>query len=162
MAKSKTQNKTGKRQIARLESEVGKQLRQIATEKGVTAQALMGEALDYLSSKYGVTQPMKRLTIDVPADLYHRLSAACAQRHLKITDVVLDLLAREFSRDQGGPIESSGQRDGATPIESSGQRDGGMPIESSGQRDVGAPTESSVAQLETTHHEPIVGLGDFR
>ena len=80
---------------------------------------------------------MKRLAIDVPANLYHRLSAACAQRQLKITDAVRDLLAREFSRDQGGPIESSAQRD------------------------AGAPTESS-DQLETTHHEPIVGLGDFR
>jgi hypothetical protein len=137
LAKSKAQNKIGKRQIAHLEPEVGKQLRQIAAEKGITAQALMGEALDYLSVKYGVAQPMKRLTIDVPADLYHRLSVACAQRQLKLTDLVRGLLAREFSRDQGAPIVSSGPRDVGAFIESSGQ-------------------------LETSHHEPIVGIGDFR
>jgi len=135
MAKSKTQNRTAKRQIANLEPEVGRQLRQIADEKGITAKALMSEALDYLSTKYGIAQPMKRFAIEVPADLYHRLSAVCAQRQIKIADIVRELIECEFSRERNLAVVSGGTHEVA-PIESSRQ--------------------------ETTHHAPIVGSGDFR
>jgi len=120
MAKSKTQNRTAKRQIANLEPEVGRQLRQIADEKGITAQALMSEALDYLSTKYGIAQPMKRFTIEVPADLYHRLSAVCARRQIKIADMVRELIECEFSRERNLAVVSGGTHEVA-PIESSRQ-----------------------------------------
>ena len=41
-------------------------------------------------------QRMKRLTIDVSADLHTRLKLECTRRGLKIADVVRDLLEREF------------------------------------------------------------------
>jgi hypothetical protein len=42
------------------------------------------------------TQPMKRLNIDVAADLHTRLKLECTKRGLKIADVLRDVLEREF------------------------------------------------------------------
>jgi ParG len=39
---------------------------------------------------------MKRFTIDVPLDLHCRVKTACAQRGLKMADVLRDLLEHEF------------------------------------------------------------------
>ena len=39
---------------------------------------------------------MKRLTIDVPADLHRRLKLACAESGQKIADVVRDMLTRKY------------------------------------------------------------------
>jgi hypothetical protein len=44
----------------------------------------------------GSAAPMKRFTIDVPVELHRRVKAACAQRGLKMADVLRDLLEREF------------------------------------------------------------------
>ena len=41
-------------------------------------------------------EPTKRFTIDVPASLHRRIKAVCAQRGLKVSSVLRDLLAREF------------------------------------------------------------------
>lgn len=43
-----------------------------------------------------VQEPMKRLTIDLPADLHRRVKRGCADRGIKMADVVRDLLDREF------------------------------------------------------------------
>jgi hypothetical protein len=40
--------------------------------------------------------PMKRFTIDVPVELHRRVKTGCAQRGLKMADVLRDLLEREF------------------------------------------------------------------
>jgi hypothetical protein len=42
------------------------------------------------------SEPMKRFTIDVPIDLHRRVKAACAQRSLKMADVLRELLEGEF------------------------------------------------------------------
>lgn len=39
---------------------------------------------------------MKRLTIDIPADLHRRVKRECADRGVKMADVVRDLLLAEF------------------------------------------------------------------
>ena len=39
---------------------------------------------------------MKRFTIDVPLALHRRVKTACAQRGLKMADVLRELLEREF------------------------------------------------------------------
>ena len=41
-------------------------------------------------------EPMKRFTIDVPLALHRRVKTACAQRGLKMADVLRELLEREF------------------------------------------------------------------
>lgn len=43
--------------------------------------------------------PMKRLTIDVPADLHARIKAQCAMRGVKMADAVRALLERHFTDD---------------------------------------------------------------
>jgi len=40
--------------------------------------------------------PMKRLSIDIPAELHTRIKVSCARRGLKIADEVRALLEREF------------------------------------------------------------------
>ena len=39
---------------------------------------------------------MKRLTIDLPAHLHRRVKRGCADREMKMADIVRDLLEREF------------------------------------------------------------------
>ena len=46
-------------------------------------------------------EPMKRFTIDVPAELHRRVRAACAKRGLKVSSVLRDLLEREFPEMSG-------------------------------------------------------------
>lgn len=41
-------------------------------------------------------EPMKRLTIDVPMALHRRVKRGCADRDIKMADLVRDLLSREF------------------------------------------------------------------
>jgi hypothetical protein len=42
------------------------------------------------------TEPMKRFTIDVPAQLHCRVKAECARRGAKMADVLREILEREF------------------------------------------------------------------
>lgn len=41
--------------------------------------------------------PMKRLTIDIPLELHRQVKRECADRGIKMADIVRDLLAKEFS-----------------------------------------------------------------
>lgn len=40
--------------------------------------------------------PTKRLTVDVPEDLHRRIKVDCAGKGVQISDVVRDILAKEF------------------------------------------------------------------
>ncbi|TVR96504.1 MAG: hypothetical protein EA406_11795 [Rhodospirillales bacterium] len=40
---------------------------------------------------------MKRLTIDVPADLHARIKSQCALRGVKMADAIRELLEQQFS-----------------------------------------------------------------
>jgi hypothetical protein len=44
---------------------------------------------------------MKRFTIDVPVELHRRVRAACTKRGLRPSNVLCDLLEREFSETSG-------------------------------------------------------------
>jgi len=39
---------------------------------------------------------MKRLTIDIPADLHRRIKTACAARETKIVDEIRELLLKKY------------------------------------------------------------------
>jgi len=41
--------------------------------------------------------PMKRLTIDIPADLHRRFKMDCADRGVKMADVLREMLERQYS-----------------------------------------------------------------
>ena len=40
--------------------------------------------------------PTKRLTVDIPEDLHRRIKVHCAGKGMQISDIVRDLLAKEF------------------------------------------------------------------
>lgn len=48
------------------------------------------------SPKFGMPGAMKRLTIDVPAELHANVKAGCARRGVKMSDAIRDLLERTF------------------------------------------------------------------
>ncbi len=48
------------------------------------------------SPKFGMPGAMKRLTIDVPAELHANVKAGCARRGVKMSDAIRDLLERNF------------------------------------------------------------------
>jgi len=48
-------------------------------------------------------EPMRRFTIDVPVELHRRVRAACAQRGLKVSSVLRDVLERP--RLHGLPVK---------------------------------------------------------
>lgn len=43
-------------------------------------------------------EPMKRFTIDVTEELHKRIKSQCAQRGVKMADVIRDILEREFPK----------------------------------------------------------------
>lgn len=43
-------------------------------------------------------EPMKRLTVDIPADLHREIKAACAMRGTKIAEEVRELLWRNYGK----------------------------------------------------------------
>ena len=47
-------------------------------------------------SRQQAEEKMKRLTIDIPADLHRQIKTGCAARGEKMADVVRELLLREF------------------------------------------------------------------
>lgn len=43
-----------------------------------------------------VEGPTKRLTVDIPEDLHRRIKVQCAMKDIQISDVVRDILVKEF------------------------------------------------------------------
>lgn len=60
------------------------------------ADAWVGAGTDD-TAKPASTEPMKRLTIDIPLELHRRVKRECADRGIKMADIVRELLDKEFS-----------------------------------------------------------------
>lgn len=62
-------------------------------------KAQISEALDKWvnqdSSKMDISS-MTRLNVNIPSELHKKIKAYCAQKGIKITDVINDLLEKEF------------------------------------------------------------------
>ena len=41
-------------------------------------------------------QPIRRLTIDLPAEMHHRIKRRCVERDETMSDVIRDILIKEF------------------------------------------------------------------
>lgn len=54
------------------------------------------EARELPAATKAASVPMKRFTIDVPADLHARIKAQCAVRGEKMADVIRAMLIAEF------------------------------------------------------------------
>ena len=59
-----------------------------------SAEAWVGTAEPAKPAKPDV--PTKRLTVDVPEDLHRRIKVDCAGKGVQISDVVRDILFKEF------------------------------------------------------------------
>ena len=56
------------------------------------------QADEFVSKGEATTEPTKRFTIDVPESLHRRIKMQCAMRGVKMSDVIRDLLEKEFQR----------------------------------------------------------------
>ena len=48
------------------------------------------------SSDNGASASLKRLTVNIPDELHHRIKVRCAHERLQISEVVRSLLTKEF------------------------------------------------------------------
>lgn len=55
----------------------------------------------WVSDRQGNTEPVKRLTIDVPLSLHQRVKSQCALRGENMADVVRELLVKHFEESPG-------------------------------------------------------------
>jgi hypothetical protein len=60
------------------------------------AAANSGSADDWVHDRERLTEPVKRLTIDIPESLHRRVKTACAMENLVMADVVRELLEHRF------------------------------------------------------------------
>jgi hypothetical protein len=77
-----------------------------------------GNADEWVSARPQPTEPVKRLTIDVPVSLHRRVKTACARENLVMADVVRELLDQRFPAT-AKPLESSNQSEATTADNSS-------------------------------------------
>lgn len=63
-----------------------------------TAKPAAADAWVESRSKSGESEPMKRLTIDVPESLHRSIKAQCALRGTKIADEVRELLLQKYGK----------------------------------------------------------------
>ena len=71
-----------------------------ATQPAPAAPALADQAkIEHWVAGRGRGEPMKRLTLDVPASLHARIKATCAMRGQKMNEVLLALLEEQFPKE---------------------------------------------------------------
>lgn len=51
----------------------------------------------WVTDRQATSEPMKRLTIDVPLSLHQRVKSQCAMKGDKMADVMRELLERHFN-----------------------------------------------------------------
>lgn len=62
-------------------------------------------------------EPTKRLTIDVPVSLHHRMKCQCAMDKLVMADVIRDLLVQRFPPETGagkGVVDTTNRKHDAS------------------------------------------------
>jgi len=60
----------------------------------------------------GGRKPYKRLTIDIPPDLHHRVKVGAAREGVRIVDVVTSFLARRFPQEVASVSPTEPQKHG--------------------------------------------------
>ncbi|HES75874.1 MAG TPA: hypothetical protein ENO09_02570 [bacterium] len=66
----------------------------IGTRPTARTQEQPGQADDWVKDR--ASEPMKRLTIDIPAELHRAIKTATASRGAKIADEVRELLLQKY------------------------------------------------------------------
>ncbi len=73
---------------------------------------------DWVQQKATVTEPIKRLTIDIPQSLHRLVKSQCVLRGVNMVDVVREFLDREFKpeyRDENTPKKPTSATKKRTP-----------------------------------------------
>ena len=75
------------------------------TKKTVTfaKPAALPTAEAWVAKRQPDPVPMKRFTVDVPAELHRRVKLGCVERGQNMTDLLRDLLEREFPVERTNP-----------------------------------------------------------
>jgi plasmid stability protein len=63
-----------------------------------------GSPDDWVNAREGVTEPTKRLTIDIPKSLHKRVKIGCAVAGKDMVDVVREFLEQRFPPTEKEPI----------------------------------------------------------
>ena len=74
----------------------------IIAKKGSVDRATRGSRAvrERPPNEYGLPVAMKRLTIDVSADLHSAIKVDCARRGIRMADAIRDILRNEFGADK--------------------------------------------------------------
>ncbi len=59
-------------------------------------QAIRRSPDHWVNERASESEPTKRFTVDVSIDLHRRVKIGCVERGVNMTDIVRDLLEREF------------------------------------------------------------------
>ena len=73
---------------------------------------------DWVQQKPAATEPIKRLTIDIPQSLHRLVKSQCVLRGVNMVDVVREFLEREFQpeyRDENTPKKTTTATKKRTP-----------------------------------------------
>jgi hypothetical protein len=54
----------------------------------------------WVKDRHGSAEPTKRFTVDVPLSLHRRVKSQCALRSVRMTDMLRELLEREFPEER--------------------------------------------------------------
>ena len=66
------------------------------SKPAAAAKSGSSSADDWVHDRERPTEPVKRLTIDIPESLHRRVKTACAMENLVMADVVRDMLEQRF------------------------------------------------------------------
>lgn len=69
------------------------------TAKPATSNAPSADA--WVKDRHGTAEPTKRFTVDVPLSLHRRVKIQCVLRGIRMTDILRELLEREFPEEEG-------------------------------------------------------------
>ena len=69
-------------------------MKTVAFNKPMSADRWVGETVP--EQKPANTEPMKRLTIDIPASLHRRMKSDCASEGVKMADLLREMLETRF------------------------------------------------------------------
>jgi hypothetical protein len=64
--------------------------------KAALTRSQPGTADDWVHARERPTEPVKRLTIDIPLSLHSRVKSRCALENLRMADVIREFLDKRF------------------------------------------------------------------
>jgi hypothetical protein len=76
----------------------------VANRIGVPVRTPAAARVDVQKQLSAVSPPLKRMSIDVPADLQWFAKEMASKRRMKLREYIIELLEREREREQKKPV----------------------------------------------------------